>query len=297
MGFERPDTAQRLRAIGPLGGLAPELQRAFTPGSDFDPVPEPASGDWLAVKRERGQTFEKWARTASSQPAGGAERIYLRPVGDFQPAHSRMLERLRQFGERFFARELHVLPALAVEDNGIAMRRNRFTDVLQLNTRDILAVLARDMPSDARCVLGVTDYDLYPHDTWSFVFGEALLDERVGVFGLARYDPRFYGETAADPALVLRRGCKVLAHEACHMLGLRHCVYFNCLMNGSNSLAESDRRPLHLCPVDLRKLQWSLGVDLIDRYRRLQAFWQDAGVEDEAAWVERRLAFIETGSI
>jgi len=41
-----------------------------------------------------------------------------------------------------------------------------------------------------------------------------------------------------------------------------HGVFFNCLMNGSNHLAESDRRPLHLCPVDLRKLQWTLGFDI-----------------------------------
>jgi len=76
------------------------------------------------------------------------------------------------------------------------------------------------------------------------------------------------------------------------MLGVKHCVFFNCLMNGSNSLAESDRRPLHLCPVDLRKLQWSIGFEIVERYRRLLAFWNDAGVATEAQWIERRLKFI-----
>ena len=37
--------------------------------------------------------------------------------------------------------------------------------------------------------------------------------------------------------LTLRRSCKVLAHEACHMFGIEHCVWFRCLMNGSNHLA------------------------------------------------------------
>ena len=39
------------------------------------------------------------------------------------------------------------------------------------------------------------------------------------------------------------------------MFGISHCVHFHCRMNGSDSLEESDRSPMHLCPVCLRKLQ------------------------------------------
>jgi len=49
-------------------------------------------------------------------------------------------------------------------------------------------------------------------------------------------------------------------------------------MNGSNHLAESDARPLHLCPVDLRKLQWSIGFDVVERYRRLLDFCRQEGL-------------------
>jgi archaemetzincin len=295
--FSRSEPTEQLRAIGAIGELPPQLQRAFSIGPEFEPIPEPGPGDWLRVARERGQTFERF--TAVSRTAGddgeGQRRIYLRPIGDFLPEHSTLLEQLRRFGSEFFARELQVLPPLDIAANKITTRRNRFTDALQLKTRDILPALARTLPSDAACVLGFSAFDLYPHDTWSFVFGEALLGDRVGVFSIARYDPAFYDKPADDPSLILRRSCKVLAHEACHMFGIQHCVYFNCLMNGSNHLAESDRRPLHLCPVDLRKLHWSFRFDLADRYRRLRAFWLDAGVEDEAAWIARRLEFIERG--
>jgi len=293
VGFLRADAAQRVRAIGSLEGLPPRLGRALSAGGDFDPIPEPGHGDWLSVARERGQTFERFTRTTSNRPAEAAQHIYLRPVGDFPPRHEQLLRQLQQFGSGFFARELRLLPPLVVEGSRIATRRNRFTDVLQLKTRDILPALAQEIPPDAWCVLGVTAYDLYPHDTWSFVFGEALLGDRVGVFSVARYDPEFYGKPVADPSLLLRRSCKVLAHEACHMFGIEHCVFFNCPMNGSNHLAESDRRPLHLCPVDLRKLQWVLGFDVTERYRRLLAFWRQAGVDDEAAWIQRRLDFIQ----
>ena len=116
----------------------------------------------------------------------------------------------------------------------------------------------------------------------------------MGVYSFARYDPRFYGQapTPDTRKLMLRRSCKVLAHEACHMFGIQHCVWFRCLLNGSNHLAESDARPLHLCPVDLRKLQWSIGFDVVERYRRLLNFHRQVGFEDEAQWLDKRLRFI-----
>jgi len=40
-------------------------------------------------------------------------------------------------------------------------------------------------------------------------------------------------------------------------------------MNGSNHLQESDSRVMDLCPVCLRKLQYSLGFDIIERYTKL----------------------------
>ena len=89
--------------------------------------------------------------------------------------------------------------------------------------------------------------------------------------------------------LLLRRSCKVLAHETSHMFGLAHCTYFNCLMNGSNHLVESDRRPLHLCPVCLRKLQWSIGFDVLKRYTELERVNRTAGFMDEADWLSRRI--------
>jgi len=133
--------------------------------------------------------------------------------------------------------------------------------------------------------------DLYPEPSWNFVFGQASLTERVGVYSFARYDPAFYGEARGQDyqALLLRRSLKVLTHETGHMFGLAHCLYFRCVMNGSNHLQESDQRPLHLCPVCLRKLQFSVGFDVAKHYEALAQFHQQAGFADEAAWLARRL--------
>ena len=67
---------------------------------------------------------------------------------------------------------------------------------------------------------------------------------------------------------------------------------YRCLMNGSNHLGESDDRPPHLCPVCLRKLQYAVDFDIPARYQQLQAFSQQAGFKDEAAWLTRRLEYI-----
>lgn len=295
MAFVPPGPDEQRRAIGPLDHLPPELERAFTPENDFAPVAAPNRLDWLSIARERGQTFERFTRVTSNKPSEDRSRIYLQPLGDFTPEQLSLLDQLQRFGRAFFACDVRLLRHLAVEGSGITTRRNRYTDVLQLKTRDILPRLAQQVPHDACCVLAVSAHDLYPHDTWSFVFGEALLDDRVGVFSIARLDPAFYAKPADEPALLLRRSCKVLAHETCHMLGIAHCIFFKCLMNGSNHLAESDGRPLHLCPVDLRKLHWSLGFDISDRYSHLLSFWRDVGVSAEVDWIERRLEFIQSG--
>jgi hypothetical protein len=66
-------------------------------------------------------------------------------------------------------------------------------------------------------------------------------------------------------------------------------------MNRSNHLAESEARPLNLCPVDLRKIYESVGFDVLERYRRLLEFSQDVGFEGEARWLKGRIAFIARG--
>lgn len=134
--------------------------------------------------------------------------------------------------------------------------------------------------------------DLYPGPDWNYVFGQASLRDRVAVYSFVRYFPEFWGEELSDSTLVMRRSLKVLAHETAHAFGLRHCTAHLCVMNGSNHLEESDSRPLHMCPQDLRKLQWSVGFDVHERYRRLADLYLELGLVDDARWIDRRLEHI-----
>jgi archaemetzincin len=294
MQFKPPSFQQRLAAIGPTSGLPETLPRALTPGDDFEPLPVPGPSDWLSNHPEDGQTFQTFIDSRANRPDGKRNKLYLLPLGQFAEGEAPPLDRLREFASAFFMLGVEVLPGLDLAESRITSRRNPHTGRPQLLTGDILALLRRRLPDDAYALLGITMADLYPEESWNFVFGQASLRERVGVYSFARYDPRFYGQEPPEDwqMLLLRRSCKVLAHEMSHMFGIQHCIYFHCLMNGSNHLAESDARPLHLCPVDLRKLQHSAGFDWVERYRRLREFCLKAEFTDEARWLSKRLEYL-----
>lgn len=287
--FTPPDADARLAAIGSLADLAPGLVRAFTPGDDFMPLPEPRPGDWLAEHREAGQDYRAFAEAGFARVGSVRRVVYLWPLEDLGRAGGPELAALGRFAAAFFALKAEVLDPPA-DPPAFSVRKNLFTGGPQLLSTDILVYLAQRLPSDAACLVALTMNDLYPHPRWNFVFGQASLTERVGVFSFARYHPGFNDPGApARPELMLRRCCRVLAHETSHMFGLEHCVHFHCLMNGSNHLAESDARPMHLCPVCLRKLQHQIGFDPLERYRTLAGLHTELGFDDEAAWMNHRL--------
>jgi archaemetzincin len=291
MRFRPPSEEEARNAIGSLDGLPEHVRHAFLPRGDSEPIPLPSPNDWLAVHPEPGQTFADFVRSRPKRPDALRNTIYIQPLEDFETANAPPLQKLAQFAEAFFDVPVHTLSASCISQKKITARTNPYSRQTQLLTRDVLGHLRQTLPQNGFCIVGITMRDLYPAPSWNFVFGEASLDDRVGVFSFARYDPQFYGIQAPDwDALVLHRSCKVLAHETAHMFGIQHCIYFNCLMNGSNHLDESDRRPLHLCPMDLRKLHHSIGFDLRRRYRALHDFAGTVGFMDEVHWLENRLS-------
>jgi archaemetzincin len=294
MAFTYKKPEEIIHAIGSTGGISATMQRALTSGKAFEPLPEPKEGEWLAEHPERGQTFDQFVRSDLYRPDAKRSRIYLQPLGVFVEGQSPSIEILQSYASAFFAMDLRVLSPLMVDSAGITERRNPYTGNQQILTTDILALLKRRLRHDAFCTLAITMEDLYPDPSWNFVFGQASFRDRVGIFSFARYDPAFYGERPGKnyQEILLRRSCKVLAHETCHMFQLEHCVFFKCLMNGSNHLQESDARPLTLCPVCLRKLHFSTGFDVVERYHRLLAFYEEFGFTQEAGWVAGRLETI-----
>ncbi len=291
MDFKPSTIEESIRSIGNIKGLSMTFQRALDPGTDFALIPVPKWGDWLAEHPETGQTFDEFLRVDRNKPNAIRNKIYLQPLGQFTEDRSPSLEMLKAYAAAYFVMDVKCLPALAISSSKLTTRINPFSGNKQILTRDVLMLLKKRLPSDAFCVLAITMQDLYPHPSWNFVFGQASLRNRVGVFSFARYDPTFYGEKRGKDyqEILLRRSCKVLVHETSHMFSLKHCIFFRCVLNGSNHLQESDARPLSMCPVCLRKLQSSIGFDIVQRYRKLLLFYQKVGFDHEKRWVSNRL--------
>lgn len=109
--------------------------------------------------------------------------------------------------------------------------------------------------------------------------GLAMLHQRVGAFSFAFEETFGSAAGAAQPdwyGRLMRRSMVVLTHEITHMFGLKHCSYWQCRMEvaGGRSgdiLADLDEVAPDICPVDLRKLQKSVGFDIAERYQALAA--------------------------
>ncbi len=288
--FRTPSLQQQLAAIGDTNGLDPVLQRAFDPGNDFAPMPEPGRRDWLANNHEGGQTFSEFVRSEPNLLDDQRRLIYLQPIGDFATEHAPSLEKLRDFTEAYFTLETKLLPTLTIPADQVTTRIREGTERPQWLAADILKILEPQLPPDAYCLVGVTLTDLYSLTTTTYVFGQATIKNRTGVFSFARFDPAFYDDPrlADVETLILRRSCHTLAHEICHIFGMQHCIYFKCPVNGSNNLDESDSRPMQLCPVCLRKLHSTIRFDPAERDRRLIDVYEQFGFTEEAAWIKRR---------
>ena len=282
-GFKPPNALERSLA---MGSDAPTF--FLTMESFFEPIKEPTSRDWLADHQEKGQTYPQYEALEPNMPRAPRDKIYLLPLGEFSSADP-SLEKIQDYTTRFFGLEVVLLEG---ETNPtFTGRTDLFTKKKQWLTSDILSHLETKLPEDAYCLLGVTMTDLYPSESWNYVFGIATLKKRVGVYSLARYDPQFFGNSRGEDwdKKALERSCKVLAHETCHMMGMAHCIYFDCLMNGTNHLDELDGQNTFLCPVCLRKLQRAVRPDFLERYRHLKEFFEANGLEKQRLWVSRVL--------
>ena len=297
-GFKTPEAGERSRAVGSLVGMEKSLRKAFVAGDDFEAKKEPGFADWLAQHEETGQTFDQYVQAKPNRPGlGGRSTLYLLPLGEFAEEVSPDLEVLKRHMTLYYApMSVKILPMIPEQKVPVSSRENSMTNRKQWHTGEMLRWLKSQLPRDAYGLLAVTMTDLYPGENWNFVFGQATYKNRVGVFSFARFHPQLgFGDAEQEDAdfVALRRACKVLTHEMGHMFGIKHCIYYECNMNGANSLPEMDSTPMHLCPVCLRKLQSVVGFDPVGRYEELEGFYQKEKFEKELQWVKGRVEFVK----
>ena len=177
----------------------------------------------------------------------------------------------------------------------------------QLDASAINNNLKQLLPADGFTLCGVTMRDIYKGDM-NYLFGLAFMSSRVGIFSFHRHQPNapecefFHGSLQRQPGdehVLLRRALQTLTHEIGHTFGLKHCVFFSCLMQGANSLEEAEGRMPDLCAVCLRKLLFITRSESDDgmraRYERLLAFYRahhESFGGAHLAWVQRRLGIV-----
>jgi len=256
------------------------------------------------------------------QPHSYVDIIELVVIGPWDPNRAPNLDDIVRYTEAFFsgcrvrvAKKRVKLKTKVLTENS----REGGEGQLQICAGDITDyLLKRKLAKEVVCQVAVTMVDIYPikdEIAWNFVFGQAIPMDCVGVFSFSRYADGFpvewnddldikagdYDKVNADSQpldaeakkLLFKRSCKVLAHEIGHIFGIKHCIYYQCLMNGSNHLRESDEKPISYCPIDLRKLQNALKFNVLERQQKLQALWTEFGWTEEAAWGKQRLMNLE----
>ncbi|MFW6107338.1 MAG: archaemetzincin [bacterium] len=250
---------------------------------------KPGPHDWLAHHHEPGQSFAQYVRSEPTGPTRARHTVYVQPLGDFSKAQRQIVANAADFVGRYFDLEVKVrdeMPLSAIPDR--ARRVHPTWGVKQILTTYVLdEVLAPRLPDDAVAYIAFTTSDLWPGRGWNFVFGQASLSRRVGVWSIYRNGDPERGEGARR--LCLLRTIKTATHELGHMLSMHHCTAYECNMCGSNHREEADRRPLACCPECVSKIWWITGANPIERYRRLADFCNEHGLQEQRDFYQKSI--------
>ena len=246
----------------------------------WEKMPKAEPGDWLYWKKEPGQTFEEYTGRLKGKKARKSGVIYLQPLGSPDEFDDALLEKVREFTSIYFNREVRLQELVPMPKKAYDKKRDQY------NGSIVLKQLGRNMPKDALARVGITMADLYSSDL-NFVFGLGSPQLKAGIYSFHRYTQTYTGHKKHNT--LLRRVLKVVSHEIGHIFFINHCIFYECGMNGSNSLQEADSRPMVLCPVDEKKLRFFLGYDREERYRKLEKFYRLNDLKHDAQFIEKLL--------
>jgi len=247
---------------------------------------KPKPGEWLDIKKENGQTFSQYKLCNPRLPTIKRKVIYIQPLGEFSSEQLKIVKLTAEFMEDYFNLPVKIkkeLPLSIIPDR--AKRKHSWSGEQILSTYILREVLPPRLPRDAAVLIALTPIDLWPGKGWNFVFGQASLKNRVGVFSLYRNGNPAKNEESF--LTCLRRTLKTCTHETGHMFSMKHCIKYECNMCGSNSRQESDRRPVVLCPECMAKVCWATKIEPNERYKKLILFCEKNGLKDEADFYKK----------
>lgn len=238
---------------------------------------EPKPGEWLFRFKESGQDADTYKKECDNKKSKDRDKIYVTEMGTLGKRAKAVAPEVRDFLHAFYQLEVKTLdPEKPPPRAWKAERKQYDADVILKGLKNLLE-------DDALVCVALLDEDLFTPGL-NFVFGEGSLAQKVGAYSFHRF-----GGDDVEDALYKKRCFKLVAHEVGHILGMEHCIYYECVMNGANSLDEDDKMPLHLCPVCLEKVKWNVGFDELVREKDIEKVLSTAKIEEEAAWSKKRI--------
>jgi archaemetzincin len=239
-------------------------------------------GDWLETHYEPGQTFQRYLNSKPVRPIGVRNVIYIQPIGEFTKSQRKAVLLSAEFMGLYFNTKVVIRKDLPLKVIPAAARRvhPKWKVKQILSTYVLDKVLYPRLPKDAAAYIAFTASDLWPGQGWNFVFGQASLRKRVGVWSVHRNG--FPDEGPEAFKLFLLRTLKTATHETGHMFTMLHCIAYECNMCGSNHREESDSRPIALGPQCLAKVCWATRIDPVKRFQKLYLFCVKTGLKPQA---------------
>ena len=245
--------------------------------------------EWLAANPESGQTFDEYIKEDPTLPTIERKILYVQPLGKFNPEQRKIINATAEYMRLFFDLPVKVLP-----DKSYApiLSTSNFRFHPQWKTKQILTdyilkdILQPALPKDAAALIAFTEQDLYPGASMNFVFGQASLENRVGVWSLYRLDNR------TDNQNFLKRMLKIAVHETGHIFSIRHCTKYVCVMSGANHLGETDAHPIDACPECMAKICWLSDAKPQQRYLNLAEFSKKYGLKTEAELFRKKASAV-----
>ncbi len=256
----------------------------------FKPMGKPATLDWLANFSENGQTFEQYINSNPTIPNEARKTLYIQPLGNFNENQREVIKITANYMQVFFDLPVKLLKEKRF-DEPLSLENYRINPTSknkQVRTGFVMdKVLQPNLPKDAAALIAFTNEDLYPNESFSYVFGQASLQNRVGVWSLYRFAEK------ADFKTFLTRTMKVGVHETGHIFSILHCTKFECVMSGTNHLDETDKRPIDACPECMAKICWMRRIEPKKRYQNLAEFCRKNNLLTEAEIFEKKAVAVD----
>ncbi len=258
-------------------------------------LPIQSSGDWLANHDESGQTFLEYLDDNPVIPTEERRILFIQPLGNFTKTQRKIVNLVTEYMSLYFNLEAKIKADLPLSMVPKSSRRiNNGKE--QLYAPHILHyILLSRLPENAAAYICFTASDLYPDPEWNYVFGQANIRTRCGVWSLHRFGNPDSGKDAFK--LCLRRTISLGTHETGHMFTLFHCIKYECNMCGTNSLRETDRHPIWLCPECPSKILYDTKADKIVRYKKLANFCKTNELTKEQKFFEKSVSILSQHKI